>query len=232
MMERLPRWFGNFTRLCCAQEIVLEVTFCKVSAFFIHFKMVLIIIQLLYKKRRKWNKSLKNDFFHYAFSCFGENSFIDKVEFFKNFVDISCVFCGWYLDWRVSLGIVRGVVSHEFSMKFPFYSTAKLLVILAHFSHRKLTNTTMMLIFFSWFFHVKCGKTSLSILVTLQNNLDHQRKFVNWYMKSGSTHLWIFTKKLVLLSAVISWKKWKQEYDGIRDKDAKRELFTFSLNGI
>ena len=51
MMERLPRWFGNFTRLCCAQEIVLEVTFCKVSAFFIHFKMVLIIIQLLYKKK-------------------------------------------------------------------------------------------------------------------------------------------------------------------------------------
>ena len=95
---------------------------------------------------------MKNDFFHYAFSCFGENSFIDKVEFFKNFVDISCVFCGWYLDWRVSLGIVRGVVSHEFSMKFPFYSTAKLLVILAHFSHRKLTNTTIMLIFFLDFF--------------------------------------------------------------------------------
>ena len=91
---------------------------------------------------------MKNDFFHYAFSCFGENSFKDKVEFFKNFVDISRVFCGWYLDWRVSLGIVRGVVSHEFSMKFPFYSTAKLLVIFAHFSHRKLTNTTMMLIFF------------------------------------------------------------------------------------
>ena len=58
------------------------------------------------------------------------------------------------------------------------------------------------------------------------------RKLVNWFMTSGSIHLWIFTKKLVLLSPVISWKKRKQEYDDIRNKDDKRELFTFSLNGI
>ena len=142
-------------------------------------------------------------------------------------MDISCVFCGWYLDWRVSLGIVRGVVSHEFSMKFPFYSTAKLLVILAHFSHRKLTNTTIMLIFFSWFFHVKCGKTSLSILVTLQNNLDHQKIGQLVYDIWNYTSLNFHQETGAAVSCNILEKEEKRIWWHQRQRWQKRALYFF-----
>ena len=59
-MKRLPRWFGNFARWCCPQNLVLEIKFSKVSDFLTHFEMVSIIVKALHNKRTSFNKKGEN----------------------------------------------------------------------------------------------------------------------------------------------------------------------------